>query len=453
MGCFMDIAIVFEKIVLDENRFLFKPISIIKGQYEEENNMFFGENGVAYFSIDDVSVNAENFFGFPIKLEDIKNDADEDTPEAYLFSNYLYTHKKDIYFGQIKEDDTISIVKVGDEVFKDSSNEETQQAGSQSSNDIDDTNKLSLKRQESFKFNLARFRKHMLRTVISQDNAVFDVSNALAVNYTSTNPKNKSHIMIIGPRGTGKTTITDIIANKLKVPVLKVDATDYNSNWHVKSIIIDLIKSTDGDIEAAKNGIIIIDNLDESIIGFEDPVRRAVLNSFVEIMQREVIEIRLDDFKSFIFDTSNLTLIFTCQFAELYKNKTGFSDEVKITDKDFIEYGLTPQFLSSIGTITYTNKLTLEDLVEIMYKSSIIPIKIKREWFKNNGVKTIFINNFYSEAAKKCLSLNMGAYPLNRIVNDSLKKASDTVLLEGNKIKQIKFTRDTVINPKQYYTK
>ena len=170
-------------------------------------------------------------------------------------------------------------------------------------------------------------------------------------------------------------------------------------------------------------------------------------------MRREEIEIRLDDLKSFIFDTSNLTIIFTCQFAQLYKSKAGFGDGVNITDKDFIEYGLTPQFLNSIGTITYTNKLTLEDLVEIMYKSSISPIKTKREWFKSNGVKATFVNSFYSEAAKKCLSLDMGAYPLNRIVNDSLRRASDTVLLEKNKVKEIKFTKDTVINPKRYYTK
>lgn len=449
----MDIAIKLEKIILDEDRFLFKPISIIKGEFSEEANMFFEENGVAYFSINNITVNEENYFSFPMNLDDLINSTDKDISETYMLSSYLYNHKKEIYFGCVNEDETITIVKVGNEIFKNNSSEDVDESNKISDDGTNNSTKLSLKKVESYKFNLARLRKHLLSTVVAQDDAVNDVSRALAINYTSSNPKNKSHIMIVGPSGTGKTEITNIIASRLKVPVLKVDATDYGKNWHVGSALINLLKITNGDIEKAQNGIIIIDKLDERILEFDDLVRRAILNSFTEIMRRESIQIKIDEYNGFEFDTSNLTLIFTCQFESLYKNNIGFGEKSKISDKDFINYGLTSSFLNEIGTITYTNELSLDDLIKLLYKSSISPIKLKREWFKDRGVSTNFTKDFYTEVARMCKDIGTGAHSLDKIVNNSVKYACDDALIKKDKVKQIKFTSETVINPKKYYIK
>ena len=61
---------------------------------------------------------------------------------------------------------------------------------------------IPLQKEQSKKFNLKELRQEVLENIIGQNETVYDVTRALAINYTTKNPRNKSHILITGPSGT-----------------------------------------------------------------------------------------------------------------------------------------------------------------------------------------------------------------------------------------------------------
>jgi ATP-dependent Clp protease ATP-binding subunit ClpX len=77
----------------------------------------------------------------------------------------------------------------------------------------------------------------------------------------------KANILLIGPTGSGKTYIVRALAEKLNVPFSTGDATSLTEAGYVgqdvESLLRDLIRVADGDVEAAQRGIIYIDEIDK----------------------------------------------------------------------------------------------------------------------------------------------------------------------------------------------
>ena len=519
----MDIAIKFERFNLDETKCIFKPITIIRGEYDNKNNTFISEAGDWSALIHGASIYDDSFFGHPTTLEELRKTYGSGTSDEALLSNYFSLALDSCYIGIYDEEEEINVLQLPiagyfDQLFSNEENSETTQTiftfdidyikkirnsssleevqkeldnliniSKNSLNDLDEAfgevgseahkksakSQLKLKKEESKKFNLAKLRKEVKSKIIAQDNAVNKVTTAIAVNYTSKNPKHKSHILIAGPSGTGKTEMVNIIADYLDVPYFKADATAYTKEGYVgksvQSMLSGLLDAADGDIEKAQNGILIIDEIDKKSGGDRSDVSsQAVLSSLLKIMDRGIIEVNTNYYSTFDFDTSNLTIIFMGAFAEVYKKKgkekkqsIGFSSQgeniqqsnknITITKQDLIEDGMTPEFMGRIDEIIPTDEFTLEGLLEILYKSKISPIKREREYFKDMNVSTVFTKSFYTQVAKNCLESGTGARDLKRCVHESLTEAYDEVLLGKRKIKKLRFTKDTVNDPKKYY--
>lgn len=77
----------------------------------------------------------------------------------------------------------------------------------------------------------------------------------------------KANILLIGPTGSGKTYIVQALSEKLNVPISVGDATTLTEAGYVgqdvESLLRDLIRAADNDIEAAQRGIIYIDEFDK----------------------------------------------------------------------------------------------------------------------------------------------------------------------------------------------
>ena len=101
-------------------------------------------------------------------------------------------------------------------------------------------------------------------------------------------------------------------------------------------------------------------------------------------------------------------------FADLYQSKEldkkkpiGFGsvqeepkkETVNVTSADLIKAGVPPEFLGRIPVITNTNELTLENLVEILYKSKGGAIDEEVEFCKNLGVTIKFTSGYMQEIA------------------------------------------------------
>lgn len=520
----MDIAVQFEKINLGEGKYVFKPITIIRGEFLEDRGIFISESGTVCKLIDGGSSYDEDFFGFPTSIEELKSQYGRDSSDEDLLSNYFSMSLDNYYLGIESEDSIIDVLQIPVDQIERQLQKSEQTHNNQVkisfsldslkflrnsksleevksildnlielADDVKEKNgsafesveeqnksisknvkksKLKIDQEGSKKFNLADLREEVLSKIIAQDKAVNKVTTAIAVNYTSKNPRHKSHILIAGPSGTGKTEMISIIADYLGVPYFKADATAYTKEGYVGksvySMLTGLIDAADGNIEKAQNGILIIDEIDKKAGGDRSDVGgQTVLNSLLKIMDRSVIEVNTDYYDTVNFDTSNLTIIFMGAFADLFKRKSregsksviGFgetnteknTDSIEITKQDLIDDGMTAEFMGRIDELVFTDSFTLEGLVELIYKSKISPIKREKQWFADLGVDAYFSRGFCVEIAKKCLKANTGAREIKNNVKVALESAYEEVLMNKKKIMKMRFTKETVLDPKKYY--
>lgn len=523
----MDIAVKYEKINLGNERYVFKPVSIIKGKYDADADAFETNYGELCANIEGDNQFEDAYFGWHITLDDLKQTyKDQGLTEEEMLTQYFdecvmyfclgqfdymegrmqilsipyedaekfFESEEEMYIPtedgvkvkfdieELKKlraiDDIEKIhekldgvilcaktIEENDKLLRDSlvpiEPKETKKA-----------NKMSLKKEESKLFSLKELRKEVLSSIIGQDEAVNDITRALAINYTSKNPKNKSHILVTGPSGTGKTEIINIIANRLNMPVFKADATAYTKSGYqgkeVNSMLAGLLSAANGDLEAAQNGILIIDEIDKKggdIDSKEGDFDRAVFHSLLKIMDRDVVEVDLSHGQTKLFDTSNITVILMGSFDTLYEKKQmykskpiGFDKTVepevttktRIDEDDLIKW-LGSEFEGRIGLITSTDELTLDDAVKILYKSKISQLKIIKEDLENRGIKFTYTSGYVRELAKQGLNKKTGARKLNKTVKNSFKYAYDEILTNDN-IKVLKFTKKTALDPRKYYT-
>ena len=137
------------------------------------------------------------------------------------------------------------------------------------------------KGKASGKFTLKKVPKpmeikaHLDQYVIGQDEAKRYLSVAVYNHYKRLlQPESndgveieKSNIIMVGATGTGKTLMARTIAKMLDVPFTIVDATVFTEAGYVgedvESILSRLLQVADYDIEAAKRGIVFVDEIDK----------------------------------------------------------------------------------------------------------------------------------------------------------------------------------------------
>lgn len=532
----MDIAIRMQKIELGNERVIFKPIGVIKGNYDKENETFCDEYGYEYSFIEGTRMYDENYYCAPINIDDLKFKYEPDMLEDEILSEYLsefinvcfigyfdYVDCRiklmEVDFDKIEEklsevgpnlDECIEfdlqnnrsfnfdmkslvslkqyenmddlrkfiddLIKAGDYV---STVSETQIENSDYKEEQEELIKQNetkkvLNKYESSKFNLKNMRDFVLSEIVAQDEAVNKITTTILKNIETTNPKMKSHILIAGPTGVGKTSIIERVCKYLDLPFCKVDATSYTQSGYIgrniDEILSKLICAANNDIEKAKKGIIIIDEIDKKAGTRDDVATTAVQQNLLKLTGRGIVEVDANCMgtrSTIDFDTSDLTIVFTGAFEKLYKKKNednikqiGFVKENKvkedikeITPELLIEYGIIPELIGRIKKVVTLKPLHQEDYVKILNYSNSSPIKVNKEFLElDKGIKmVVFTNSFKNEVSKKAEQINLGVRGLEKIVDDSVEQAIEDVL-SGKKIKELKFTKATVLNPKKYYS-
>ena len=513
----MDVAIQFIRFDLGSGVYIFKPIGLLEGTYDAELETFQTNYGEIFESIKHPYEEGAGFFYAAFNMEELKKMYKEDEKQLLLkqfyddFLNYLYVGLECEYEVEIM---AINIDTIGEffenkeaslEVYGDSEEQdyywftEDGLMDLMSLEDIKEVRerlaaiiksepvneeeyepqhlkqekKLKVSKTDSKKLKLSELKQEVLANIIGQDKAVNSVTTTMIVNENSNNPRHKSHILIAGPSGTGKTEMMNVISKKMNKPVFKADATAYTKEGYVGksvySMLKGLIEVSGGDLEKAQNGILIIDEIDKKVSnrGESDVSGTAVINSLLKIMDRDVIEVDTGREETVSFNTANLTIVFMGAFSDLYENKQkehknksiGFSaieektdddKEIIITKKDLIDYGLPPEFLGRISNVTYTKDLGEKELIEILKKSKISPLKMEEEFFEDLGIKFKYTNGYIKQLAQNCLKRKTGARELKSEVQKSLEKVYEEVLDNPGKIKTLKLTKKTALNNQEY---
>ena len=476
-----DVAIKVKEVPAGFNKFFYVPEDIVTGTYVKESDTFIDENQNEYTRLTTGSSESNLLYISPFNKYKIINEYGTDKS---LWKTMLFLIHSDRFLIGRKIEGKIAIfglnfpieaVKQNIDIecgLTDDTNKQAEVEVINNSDDAKEETDISKK-----KVRLKELRSKVLATIKGEDEAVKAVTTQIIKNYRTKNPKNKQHILIAGPSGTGKTEMISIMCKELNIPFTKVVATDYTQEGFVgKSVdqmIESLINICNGDIKKAESGILVIDEIDKkspNISFATDTISsKAVLDSILKIANRDVIQVSLKantPYEETIdFDTSNLTIVCLGAFAGILGNEKVIrpfgqpetKESVEFTKQLLIERGgMPPEFMGRFECFVATKPLTKDNFIDIIKNSEGSQLKLEKEFFQDLGITVEVEDSYIEEIADIALKKEVGARGIKSAIGESFAFATEQVLdeeeeVEKGKYKTLRLTKATVTDPKNYY--
>lgn len=319
--------------------------------------------------------------------------------------------------------------------------------------------------------------QRVLKSIIGQDEQVRKIITAI---YRSIYFKTiKSNVLIIGKSGTGKTETIKQVAKRLNIPYTIEDATKYTKEGYygadVSEMVYNLLQNVNFDIEKAKKGIIIIDEIDKKVSGEHesDISGEDVLKSLLKIVEGTIIKVDISDsdvYQEVIdFDTSDLTIIFMGAFAGLDKirnkrlgtNAIGFANSINhdnesngsksaFLKEDLIKFGMPEEFIGRIDTIIEMKHLTKTDLAKILKSSELSIFRRYQKELKQKGVLLSYDGKLFELIAEASMALNTGARELSNTVNYIFENIIYDIMANPGRYSKCEMSLDIVRDNTKY---
>ncbi len=339
-------------------------------------------------------------------------------------------------------------------------------------------------------FNIEKFKPKNIKNIldkyiIGQNNAKKIISTTIynhykLINNNNKNIYNKSNILLIGPTGSGKTLIAEIIEKKFNIPVSISDATRFTEAGYVgedvENIIYNLLQKCNFNIKKTENSIIFIDEIDKiakktnNISITRDVSGEGVQQSLLKMIEGTITYIppkggRKHPQDEYIpINTKNILFICSGTFNGINKiinkrlnnyNEIGFNANLnfkkkkkKIETEDLIKFGLIPEFIGRIPIIVKLNKLNKKSLLKVLTKTKNSIINYYKFLFKLDNIKLKFTKKSLKEIVKQSIKKQTGARGLKNIIENNLKEIMYIYPSKKN-IKEIIINKNTIKNKKK----
>jgi ATP-dependent Clp protease ATP-binding subunit ClpX len=362
--------------------------------------------------------------------------------------------------------------------------------------------------QKEFEFNLLPrdIKAHLDRFVIKQDEAKKVLAIAVCDHYNHANYLRhlekedatraqeieyiKQNVILVGPTGVGKTYLIKHIADLIKVPFVKADATKFSETGYVggdvEDLVRELVHKADGDLNLAQFGIIYIDEIDKiaaagNLIG-RDVSGRGVQTTLLKLMEETEVPVRsMNDLQAQLqaafefqrrgkttretINTRHILFVVSGAFEKLKEHvarrvrhgQIGFSAEPiqvmdnelfgHVTTQDFIEYGFEPEFIGRLPVRVVCEDLDADDLFSIMKYSEGSLLRQYERAFRAYGIEISFEDEALRLLAEAAAKEKTGARGLLTVFEKLFRDYK--YYLAGSGLSQLRVTAALVREPKR----
>jgi len=280
--------------------------------------------------------------------------------------------------------------------------------------------------------NLKTLEEKMKLQVFGQDDALNNVIDKILVSRAGLKSLNKpiGSFLFLGPTGCGKTETAKQLASTLGVQLLRFDMSEYQE----KHSIAKLIGSPPGYVgyeDSNMGGGMFINEIEKhphAVVLF-DEVEKAhqdVSNMLLQVMDYGTVT-GSNGKKA---DCRNIILILTSNLGaeEMEKANLGFGEQDRTEDEDAMKRFFAPEFRNRLDAIVKFSKLTQETMEKIVKKFILELNTMTLE----KRVEVNATDEAVAYLVKKGFDPKMGARPLQRIIDEEIKKPLSRMILFGD---------------------
>ena len=329
------------------------------------------------------------------------------------------------------------------------------------------------KRKSKKPFSIKKVKEICDRTVIGQEEAKETVISAVYMNKLNGNPLNKNTVLLVGPTGSGKTLIAETVAKSIDIPSVSIDTTQLTISGYkgadIENYLATLITRAGGDVEKAKQGIVILDEFDKK--GSEnnsDVSGKGVLNSLLPFIQGTLYKVNMGKGyteRTIDFDTHNLTVLVAGSCTDAIKavlkeknKRIGFqtssneeninSNYCELTKEDIEKYCNIPEeFMGRITNMVQLKPHTKESVKQILLESDISPLLSEKEKLELDDIELFWNDGYIERLTEKTLENTHGVRELKNLIETSIMPARWKALHEEDLFNKIILNEKSVDDP------
>ena len=245
----------------------------------------------------------------------------------------------------------------------------------------------------------------------------------------------KSNILLLGPSGTGKSTIKESIKRNMSpVPTIEYTLTG-DIGKDVAEVINKLLFASNNNLYLAERGIVIFDGINNAGVMMGDNK----LDSLRELLESKYIYYRVQDGSLARFDLSLITFMCIVDVDYDYNDEAVYDNFYysKIDGNKLLEMGFTINILTDLfgKEVVYMNEITTELAFNILKNKYMSPLYRQRQVLEQHGKKVRISKDFADYLVHYGLDLNEGITGIIKTLN---------VLLESKDLtaRQITFKED-----------
>jgi ATP-dependent Clp protease ATP-binding subunit ClpA len=280
--------------------------------------------------------------------------------------------------------------------------------------------------------NLSELESSIKKSVYGQDQAIDTLLDKIFVSQAGMKSPNKpiGAFLFLGPTGTGKTETAKQLAEKMSIPMIRFDMSEYQE----KHSVARLIGAPPGYVGYDDNAGQLITKLQEqpNCVLLLDEIEKAhqdVSNILLQFMDNGFVTgsngKQADGRNTILIMTSNLGA------SDNEKNTIGFGDlETTGEDDKAVKKFFAPEFRNRLDAIVKFASLGNETVCEIVKKF----IKELNDQLKDKSISIHINDDTVQHLAKKGYDKKMGARPLSRLIDNKIKSPLSRKVLFGELI-------------------